>query len=140
MPVLAIAKFLVPIPAWVIAAYLVVAGAMTALLLVQFLRNARTRNASANAWLVLLILMFPLAALSMVWPITLPFALRVMWKDRQAGTRRSRGSALDSNTLEEDDRSDRRCTTNGCAFPLSKTAAFCPRCGKKVSLGMVPNT
>lgn len=88
MPVVAIAKFLVPIPAWVIAAYLVVAGAMTVLLLIQFLRNARTRNASANAWPVLLILTFPLAALSMVWPITLPFAVRVLWKDRQARFKR----------------------------------------------------
>ena len=88
MPVLAIARFLVPIPGWVIAAYLLVAGAMTILLLVQFLRNARTRNASGNAWLVLLILMFPLAALSMVWPITLPFAARVLWKDRQARLQR----------------------------------------------------
>lgn len=83
MPVVAIAKFLVHIPGWVIASYLTVAGAMTVLLLVQFLRNARTRHASSNGWLVLLILMFPLAALSMVWPITLPFAIRALRKNRQ---------------------------------------------------------
>lgn len=72
---LAVAKFLVHIPTWIIVVYLAVAAIMTVALLTQFMRNARTRNAPGNAWLILLILFFPLAALSVIWPITAPFAV-----------------------------------------------------------------
>lgn len=80
---LSVAKFLVHIPGWVIVAYLSVAAAMTIGLLIQFLLNARTRRAGTQAWLILLILFFPLAALSVIWPITLPFAIYALWKERQ---------------------------------------------------------
>ena len=82
-PVLAVAKFLTFIPTWVIVAYLTVAAVMAVTLLVQFLKNARVRHGDGNAWLVLLILFFPLAALSMCWPVTMPIAIHFFYKDRQ---------------------------------------------------------
>ena len=80
---LAVAKFLSHIPTWVIVAYLTVAAAMAITLLIQFLKNARTRQGDGNAWLILLILFFPLAALSVIWPITMPFAIGVFWKEQK---------------------------------------------------------
>lgn len=80
--ILSVAKFLTHIPGWVVIAYLCVAAVMTVALLVQFLIQARTRR-DGNAWLILLVLLFPLAALSMIWPITLPFAIYAVRKQKQ---------------------------------------------------------
>jgi len=88
---LSVAKFLVNIPGWLIAVYLAVALSMAVTLLVQFLIQSRTPTRGGNAWLILLILFFPLMALAMVWPITLPFAIYALWREKQRSTPASRG-------------------------------------------------
>ncbi|QOV88834.1 hypothetical protein [Humisphaera borealis] len=84
LPMVAVARFLESIPGWAIGAYLLIAAVMATVLLTQFLKNARVRHGSGNAWLVLLILFFPLMALSIIWPITMPFAIRAVRKERRS--------------------------------------------------------
>ena len=76
------ARFLRNVPSWVLIAYVAVAGLMAVGLTVWFLSSARTREPNrpggAGPAVVLVVLFFPLMAISIIWPITLPVVLVVL--------------------------------------------------------------
>ncbi|HEX8912481.1 MAG TPA: hypothetical protein VF796_08980, partial [Humisphaera sp.] len=58
---------------------------------VRFLRNLRRRRPQDRGAIgvVLGFLFFPLMALSIIWPITLPVIAVVLWKERNSRSRRA---------------------------------------------------
>ena len=65
--------------------YLAVAVVMAAVLLARFLMTLKRRRTARGPFaLALAFLFFPLMALSMVWPITLPVICVVMYREHRA--------------------------------------------------------
>ena len=89
--VLLVAKFLRHLPTWVLIAYVAVAALMAVGLTVGFLASARTREPNrpggAGPAFVLVILFFPLMAISMIWPITLPIVLVILLRRPRSESR-----------------------------------------------------
>ena len=75
------------VPAWAALLYVAVAVAMAVGLTIWFLASARTRAPNrpggAGPAAVLVILFFPLLAISMIWPITLPVVAAVLLRERR---------------------------------------------------------
>lgn len=80
-------KFLRAVPPWVQVAYVAVAVVMAVALTAWFLASARTRAPNrpggAGPAAVLVILFFPLMAISVIWPITLPVVVAILLMDRR---------------------------------------------------------
>ena len=72
-------------PAWILWTYVAVALAMAVFLTIRFLRNLRRRRPQDRGAIgvVLGVLFFPLMALSIIWPITLPVIATVLWRERR---------------------------------------------------------
>src|SRR5687768_10643841 len=83
VPILMQAKFLRHIPTPLVVTYVLVAAIMAVMLLIRFILKTKTRQSAGGTSVVLLIMFFPLAAISMVWPITLPFIAVILWKENQ---------------------------------------------------------
>lgn len=70
------------VPTWASLLYVAVAVTMAVGLTVWFLAAARTREPNrpggAGPAVVLVVLFFPLLAISIIWPITLPVALWIV--------------------------------------------------------------
>jgi hypothetical protein len=74
---LAAIKILKYWPTWLIWVYVSIAVVMAICLTIVFLRTLRRRREKDRGamWVVVGIVFFPLMALSIIWPVTLPFAL-----------------------------------------------------------------
>ncbi len=82
-----VARFLRNLPDWVVLLYAGVALMMAIGLTAWFLASARTREPNrpggAGPAVVLAVLFFPLLAISIIWPITLPIVAVVLIKARR---------------------------------------------------------
>ena len=90
-----VARFLRNVPTWALLVYFAVAVAMAVGLTAWFLASARTRQPNrpggAAPAAVLLILFFPLMAISIIWPITLPIVVVVLLKELRKPDSRPHG-------------------------------------------------
>ncbi|MDB5294418.1 MAG: hypothetical protein JWO31_401 [Phycisphaerales bacterium] len=87
---LLVARALTHVPTWALVCYVIVMALMAVGLTARFLTTMRTRPPTrpggAGPAALLVILFFPLLAISLAWPVTLPVVAVVLWRE-QRGTR-----------------------------------------------------